>query len=99
MNNPIIETDLGEILKEIKSDQKKILEEIVELKIGQARIDGRLNTQEQVIQELKESIKEVKESVKEVKGAQAKQVWALIALVFSAVIGLTGAFTKIVFFN
>ena len=92
MNNPIIETDLGEILKEIKSDQKKILEEIVELKIGQARIDGRLNTQEQVIQE-------VKESVKEVKGAQAKQVWALIALVFSAVIGLTGAFTKIVFFN
>ena len=99
MNNPIIETDLGEILKEIKSDQKKILEEIVDLKVGQARIDRRLNTQEQVIQELKESIKEVKESVKEVKGAQAKQVWALIALVFSAVIGLTGAFTKIVFFN
>ena len=42
MNNPVIETDLAEILKEIKSDQKKLLEEVNALKLGQAKIEGKI---------------------------------------------------------
>ena len=44
MNNPVIETDLAEILKEIKSDQKKLLEEVNDLKLGQAKIEGKIET-------------------------------------------------------
>lgn len=43
MSNIQLETDLAEILKEIKSDQKKILEEVNELKLGQVRIEGKIS--------------------------------------------------------
>ena len=42
MTNPVIETDLAEILKEIRTDQKKLLEEVNELKLGQAKIEGKI---------------------------------------------------------
>jgi DNA repair exonuclease SbcCD ATPase subunit len=42
MSNPVIETDIADILNEIKSDQKKILEEVNTLKLGQARIEGKI---------------------------------------------------------
>ena len=37
MSNPIIQTDIADILQEIKSDQKKILEEINALKLSQSQ--------------------------------------------------------------
>ena len=40
MSNPIIQTDIADILQELKSDQKKILEEVNALKLGQAEIKG-----------------------------------------------------------
>ena len=40
MTNPVIQTDIAEILKEISSNQKKLLEEVNELKLGQAEIKG-----------------------------------------------------------
>ena len=43
MDNPVIQTDIAEILKDIKSDQKKILEQVTDLKIGQAKIEGRID--------------------------------------------------------
>lgn len=43
MTNPIIETDLAEILKEIKADQKKLLEEVGSLKVGQAKLEGKID--------------------------------------------------------
>ena len=42
VTNPVIETDLAEILKEIRTDQKKLLEEVNELKLGQAKIEGKI---------------------------------------------------------
>jgi hypothetical protein len=42
MSNPIIETDLAEILKDIRSDQKLMLKEIENLKIGQVSLEGNL---------------------------------------------------------
>lgn len=43
MSNIQLETDLAEILKEIKSDQKKLLEEVNNLKLGQAKIEGKIS--------------------------------------------------------
>ena len=44
MNNPVIETDIADILQEIKSDQRKILEEVNNLKVGQAQIEGKIES-------------------------------------------------------
>lgn len=42
MNNPIIQTDLADILTEIRNDQKKLLEKVNQLEIGQTAINGHL---------------------------------------------------------
>lgn len=44
MTNPVIETNIADILLEIKSDQKKILAEVNELKLGQAKLEGAITT-------------------------------------------------------
>jgi hypothetical protein len=41
--NPVIETNIAEILKEIKSGQKKLLEKVNDLKLGQAKIEGKID--------------------------------------------------------
>ena len=42
MTNPIIQTDLADILQEIKSDQKEILKEVNSIKLGQAKLEGKI---------------------------------------------------------
>ena len=42
MSNIQLETDLAEILKEIQLDQKKVLEQVNDLKLGQAKLEGKM---------------------------------------------------------
>jgi predicted nucleic acid-binding Zn-ribbon protein len=56
MSNPVIQTDIAEILKEIKSDQKKILEEVNNLKVGQAKIEGKIEALETKVDQLDKRI-------------------------------------------
>ncbi|MDJ0680123.1 MAG: hypothetical protein QNJ18_09710 [Xenococcaceae cyanobacterium MO_167.B52] len=84
MNNPIIETDLGQILSEIKQELKTINDRLNKLEVGQGRIEEKLNSQEKIAEELKTS--------------QKNQIWALIILAFTAVATLTGTLGKVVFF-
>jgi chaperonin cofactor prefoldin len=44
MSNPVIETNIADILQEIKSDQKEILKEVGNLKVGQAQIEGKIES-------------------------------------------------------
>ena len=69
----IVETDLKEIL--IKIDQKldKLDERIVRLEVGQAEMRTDLNT--------------LKEDSKDLKIAQRAQIWTLIGILGTAVIG------------
>lgn len=60
MTNPTIEINLGEILKDIQSDQKKMLEEINNIKLGQAKIEGKI---EAVEEKLSGQIKAVDEKL------------------------------------
>ncbi|MDJ0576131.1 MAG: hypothetical protein QNJ65_13310 [Xenococcaceae cyanobacterium MO_234.B1] len=84
MNNPIIETDLGQILSEIRQELKTINDRLNKLEVGQGRIEEKLNSQEKIAEELKTS--------------QKNQIWALIILAFTAVATLTGTLGKVVFF-
>ena len=49
MSNPIIQTDIADILqeiksdqKELKSDQKEILKEVNSIKLAQAKLEGKI---------------------------------------------------------
>lgn len=44
MTNPTIQIDIAEILQEIKTDQKTLLEEVNILKTGQAEIKGEIKS-------------------------------------------------------
>ena len=84
MNNSIIETDLGQILSEIRQELKTISDRLNKLEVGQGRIEEKLNSQEKIAEDLKTS--------------QKNQIWALIILAFTAVATLTGTLGKVVFF-
>ncbi len=117
MDNPVIQTDLAEILNKLDSkfdekfnkldskfdekfnkldskfDEKfnkldskfdKLSEDVNQLKVGQAQLITKVDNMEK--------------EISEIKGSQNKQIWALIGIVFAAIIGLTGTLGKIVFF-
>ena len=42
MNNPTIETDIAEILKELKQGQKEILKEVSDIKVSLATTNGKV---------------------------------------------------------
>jgi hypothetical protein len=56
MTNPVIQTDIAEILREIKSDQKKLLEEANDLKLGQAEIKGEIKALDTKVEQLDKRI-------------------------------------------
>ena len=124
MENPIIQTDLGQLLGQINQKLDKLSENVTEVKISQARLEGKVDSLEKEfkteiqslekefkaeIQSLEKELKaevqslgkdviELKDSVKGIKSSATNQIWALIGVVFTAVIGLIGALGKMVFF-
>ena len=64
MTNPKIETDIAEILKEIKADQKKVLEEINNLKIGQSDIRGDIKSLDTKTDQLEKRVGNVEFAVR-----------------------------------
>ena len=91
MENPVIQTDLAQVLGQINQKLDKLSENVTELKIGQAEIKGD-------IKRLDSDISAIKEDIKDIKGSQKAQIWTLIGIVITAVIGLIGALGKMVFF-
>lgn len=54
MNNPTIETNIGEILKDLQSGQKKILEEISEIKTDVAVLKANQDNMRETIKDVKD---------------------------------------------
>ncbi len=115
MSNPIIETDIAEILKKLGDNQEKILEKINNIDSRLVRVETKLDSVDKNVGEIKqlgdrltkiesgqgkieEKLNSQGKIVEELKTSQKNQIWALIVLAFTAVVGLTGAFGKIVFF-
>jgi chromosome segregation ATPase len=69
----IVETDLKEILTQIDRKLDKLDERIGRLEIGQAEMRSDLNT--------------LKEDSKDLKVAQRAQIWTLIGILGTAIIG------------
>lgn len=84
MTNPIIQTDIADILKDLQKGQKEILEKVNRLEVGQARLEEKFEAQQGLIAEL--------------KGSQTKQIWTLIGLVCTAVVSLLIGLGKFIFF-
>ena len=65
MTNPIIQTDIADILQELKSDQKEILQEVGnlkqdvnEVKLGQAKLEGKVESLDEKLSGKIESLDE-----------------------------------------
>ncbi len=91
MNNPVIQTELAEILNKLdgrfdKLDDRlgKIDDRLGKIEVGQARLEEKFEAQEKIVTELKDS--------------QNKQIWALIILAFTAIVSLVIGLGKFIFF-
>ncbi|MDJ0577400.1 MAG: hypothetical protein QNJ65_19845 [Xenococcaceae cyanobacterium MO_234.B1] len=63
MDNPTIQIDLAEILRDIKNDQKEVLKEVSSLKekinnlkVGQAKIEGKIEALDIKVEQLDKRI-------------------------------------------
>lgn len=74
MTNPTIEINLAEILGEMRQDLKQLSSNVNDLKVGQARLEEKVNNLEKDHNEFKEATRknfdDVKESIKELKKSQ-----------------------------
>ena len=84
MSNIQIETDLKEILRELKEGQKAILNKVEETNKKVEDIDKRLVRVETKLDSTVEDIKEI-------KGSQKAQIWTLIGVLITAVGGFVVA--------
>jgi len=90
MSNIQIETDLKEILRELKEGQKAILTKIDNLDHKVDDIDKRLVRVETKLDSTVDDIKEI-------KGSQKAQIWTLIGILITAVGGFLVAVGRSVF--
>ena len=71
---PTIETDLKDILAKIDNNLEKIDDRLSRLETGQVRVEEKLNS--------------LNSRVENLEGSQSKQVWTLIGIIGTTVIGV-----------
>lgn len=71
---PTIETDLKDILAKIEGHLEKIGDRLARLETGQARVEEKLDS--------------LGNRVEKLEGSQSKQIWTLIGIIGSTVIGV-----------
>ena len=94
MSNISIETDLKEIIGELKQGQNKIIDKIETLDKKVEAIDKRLI---KVETKLDSELPAIKKSIDEIKGSQKAQIWTLIGILITAVAGFLVAVGRFVF--
>ncbi len=92
MTNPTIEVDIAEILKDIQSKQSKILEEVKEVKIGQARLEGRIDTLDE---KLSGQIKTLDAKIEQIDKRVANQEFINRGVLIGLILALLGGAAKI----
>ena len=79
----IVETDLKEVLTEISKHLEKMGDRLGRLETGQARIEEKLDGLDKRVEKL--------------EGSQNKQIWTLIGIVGTAIIGTLIRFLLVAF--
>ncbi len=103
MTNPTIEVDIAEILKDIQSKQSKILEEVKEVKIGQARLEGRIDTLDEKVsgqiravdEKLSGQIKTLDTKIEQIDKRVANQEFINRGVLIGLILALLGGAAKI----
>ena len=73
-NTPIqVTTDLSQVLGQINQKLDNLQKDVTDLKVGQASLEGNVST--------------LKEDVKDLKGSTKAQIWTLIGILGTALIG------------
>ena len=75
-----IEQDLKEILGSINQKLDNLQKDVMDIKIVQARLEEKVDS-------LEKDIEGVKEDTKELKGSQKDQIWTLIGILGTALLG------------
>lgn len=75
-----IEQDLKELLDGINHKLDSLQKDIIDIKIGQAKLVEKVDS-------LEKDINGLKEDIKELKGSQKAQIWALIGILGTALLG------------
>ena len=75
-----IEQDLKEILGSINQKLDNLQKDVMDIKIVQARLEEKVDS-------LEKDIEGVKEDTKELKGSQKSQIWTLIGILGTALLG------------
>ncbi len=75
-----IEQDIKEVLGEINQKLENINSRLTNLEVGQARLEEKVDA-------LDKDIERVKEDTKELKGSQKAQIWTLIGILGTALLG------------
>ncbi|MGB5633978.1 MAG: hypothetical protein WBM86_14520 [Waterburya sp.] len=90
MSNPIIETDLGQILGQINQKLDNLSTDANDLKIGQARLDEKVSSLSRETTEIKSSIKGITDTQKtlaadiaDLKGSKSLIVPIVVAVITS----------------
>ena len=94
MTNPIIQTDLAEVLGQINTKLGAIASDVTDLKVGVARIEAKFTGD---IQRIDSEISTIKDDIKEIRGSQRAQIWTLIGILITAVAGFLTAVGRSVF--
>ncbi|MDY6901038.1 MAG: hemolysin XhlA family protein [Cyanobacteriota bacterium] len=94
MSNISIETDLKEIIGELKQGQNKIIDKIETIDKKVEAIDKRLI---KVETKLDSELPAMQKSIDEIKGSQQAQIWTLIGILITAVAGFLVAVGRFVF--
>ncbi|MCZ8039647.1 MAG: hypothetical protein EWV53_06985 [Microcystis panniformis Mp_MB_F_20051200_S9] len=91
MSGPTIETDLGKILDQINQNLKEtnqkldaLQKDVTDMKIVQVRFEAEVKGD---LKALQGEFNTLQGDLKEIKGSQKAQIWALITILATAVIG------------
>ena len=85
MTNPTIQTDLAEILKDIKQSLNSIDSRLNHLEVGQARLEEKFEAQEKTLTEVKDTQKGLVKDVSDLKGAKSLIIPLIVAVATSLV--------------
>ncbi len=94
MSNISIETDLKEIIQELKQGQNRIIDKIEAIDKKVEAIDKRLI---KVETKLDSELPALQKSIDEIKGSQQAQIWILIGILVTAVAGFLVAVGRFIF--
>lgn len=85
MTNPTIQTDLSEILKDIKQSLSSIDNRLNHLEVSQARLEEKFEAQENILTDVKDTQKGLVKDVNDLKGAKSLIIPLIVAVATSLI--------------